>query len=125
MNYTFEYKPKDLFFYNEKDGNLYYLIEFEKSIISDIRWLFGEAFLKKYEFVFNQDSKKIGIYVGKKIEENNSWFSENKWYIILIIVLIILVVCLVLISYQYLQIIRRRKKANELTDDYDYPINDE
>ena len=125
LNYTFEYKPKDLFFYNEKDGNLYYLIEFEKSIISDIRWLFGEAFLKKYEFVFNQDSKKIGIYVGKKIEENNSWFSENKLYIILITVLIILVVCLALVSYKYSQIICRRKKANELTDDYDYPINDE
>ena len=124
LNFTFEFKPKDLFYYNEKDGNLYYLIEFEKNVNNkNNRWLFGETFFKKYDIIFNQNKKKVGIYVGAKISENNNWFSEYKWYLILIFALIIVLACLVIISYKYLKTIYKRKKANELTDDYDYTIN--
>jgi len=125
LDYNFEFTYKDLFFYNELDNNYYFLIKFE--INQNNRWLIGESFFKKYQLVFNQEKRKIGIYTGKLNEskiENQSWLSSNKWYLILIIFLVILLIVISILAYLYIKSIPRKKKANELDDDnYEYIIN--
>jgi hypothetical protein len=126
LDYNFEFTYKDLFYYNELDNNYYFLIEFE--ISQNKRWLIGEFFFKKYQLIFNQEKRKIGIYNGKldntKIEDQ-SWLSSNKWYLVLIIFLVILLIVISILAYLYIKSIsKRKKKANELDDDdYEYTIN--
>ena len=125
LDYNFEFTYKDLFFYNELDTNYYFLIKFETS--QNNRWLIGESFFKKYQLIFNQEKKKIGIYTGKLDNtktENQSQLSSNKWYLIQIVFLVILLIIISVLSYLYIKSIsKRKKKANELDDDYEYTIN--
>ena len=125
LDYNFEFTYKDLFFYNELDTNYYFLIKFETT--QNNRWLIGESFFKKYQLIFNQEKKKIGIYTGKLDNtktENQSQLSSNKWYLILIVFLVILLIVISVLSYLYIKSIsKRKKKANELDDDYEYTIN--
>ena len=128
LNFSFEFTYKDLFFYNELDNKYYFLIEFEKNTGDYTRWLIGEFFFKKYQLIFNQEKKKIGLYTGKYINQNKneSWLSHNKWYLILTIFLLLLMIALGIIIYLYIRDKPRRKKANELVDDnYDYTINND
>ena len=132
LNYSFEFTYKDLFFYNELDDKYYFLIEFEKNTGRN-RWLIGEFFFKKYQLIFNQEKKKIGIYTGRKLINDSeedikmSWLDKNKWYLLLMIFLIILLIALAILIYYIIKKKPRRKiKANELTDeDYDYTINND
>ena len=130
LNYSFEFTYKDLFYYNKLDNKYYFLIEFERNNYNG-RWLIGEFFFKKYQLVFNQDTKKIGLYIGnnnkKSKSKNNNWLKRNKWYLILIIFLFILLVVLAFLTYYIIKNKpSRKKKANELIDDdYDYTINNE
>ena len=132
LNYSFEFTYKDLFFYNELDDKYYFLIEFEKNTGRN-RWLIGEFFFKKYQLIFNQEKKKIGIYTGRKLINDSeedikmSWLDKNKWYLLLMIFLIILLIALAILIYYIIKNKPRRKiKANELADeDYDYTINND
>ena len=133
LDFSFEFTYKDLFFYNELDNKYYFLIEFERNTEPNKRWLVGEFFFKKYQLIFNQEKKKIGIYTGKYINRqddqniNESWLSSNKWYIILMIFLFLLIIALGIVIYLYIKNKPRRKiKANELLDDnYDYAITND
>ena len=56
LNYTFELTYKELFI--ELNGNYYFLVTEN----SDETWSIGYPLLKKYQFVFNQDSRTVGFY---------------------------------------------------------------
>ena len=105
LNYTFTFNKEDLF---EKVGDFYYfMITFKK----DMRvWYFGKIFFQKYQFVFNQDKTRIGIY--KHID---SGFSLG---IFLIFVFAIIIIILSVIIYY--RIIKTKspklKKAEELSE---------
>ena len=139
LNYTFELSYNDLFFYNEKDGNYYFLIIFKDYSEEDYpiySWKLGEPIFKKYEIFFNKDNKKIGIYIPgdnkekeketeseTKYEEEQIWWSRNKWYVILIIILVLLFIGLSVTIFLYIKNRPRKKIANELNDDdYEYEI---
>ena len=59
FKYTFELTYEDLF--TEKDNKFWFLVVFESYFDTD-KWFLGNIFLRKYYFVFNQDSKTIGFY---------------------------------------------------------------
>lgn len=135
LDFTFELTYKDLFYYNENDGNNYFLIIFNNNLDDDTDylnyyvWILGEPIFKKYQFVFNKDTKRLGIYKfyddtsdGNSSEEGKGWFARNKWYLIMIILLLILLTGLSVMVYKYLKNMpKRKKKANELIDDeYEY-----
>ena len=111
-NYTFVLKPNDLFaLYN---NTLYYLINFYPS--SGIKiWSFGITFLKKYNFVYDQEKKAIGFYDNK---END--FSKTYLKIFLIISLIIIIILSSLYIHHIIFKKQRRIRANELEDNIDY-----
>ena len=129
LEYTFVLTYKDLFYYNEYDENQYLLIIFssdpdeeEENGYNDF-WILGEPFFKKYQFVFDKTSKRIGFYknIDNQIINEQSWFSKNKWYIILIVLLVILCLILSGLIILFLRNKPKRKiKANELDDEFDY-----
>ena len=129
LDFTFELNYKDLFYQNE-DGNNYFLIIFnnvdEEEEHSEF-WSFGEPLIKKYNLIFNPDSKQIGIYAKLSDFDNKeeTFWEKYKWYIILVIALTIILVGLGVMIFLYLKVLpKRKKKANELNDDFDYPSNE-
>ena len=85
------------------------------------QWRFGIPFLLKYKLVFNQDNKQIGFYNKNiHIEKDNNAFHNKIWFwaIILVIIIIIIIACVFIIKNVFGE--KRRKKANELDDGYDY-----
>ena len=123
---TLELTYKDLFYYNEYDGYQYFLVVFSTDTEDQDGfnkfWILGEPFFKKYQFIFNKDSKSIGRYTSidnKNIEE--SWLKRNKVYIILIVILVIMFLVIgVLIIIILNKKPSRKKKANELDDEFEY-----
>ena len=85
-------------------------------------WILGEPFFKKYKFIFNKDSKTMGIYTSINNKDNrNTWWSKYKWYFILIVLLVILLCGLSVLLFLFLRKPKKRKiKANELDDEFDY-----
>ena len=137
LDYTLELNYKDLF-YKASDGNNYFLIYFNSDYgsgdDSDYYWAFGEPLFKKYNLVFNQDIKRIGLYThnneasndnkGDNLEEKGFW-ANYKWYVILMIILIVVCAGLGLMTFLYLKVLPKRKmKANELEDDFEYTSKD-
>ena len=82
------------------------------------KWSLGTVFSLKYKFVFNQDLGQIGFY---KIKEGK---NSNKNLIVLLKAGVIILLCafLIFLGIQIGKILKktRKKRANELTDEYDY-----
>lgn len=129
LNYTFVLDGKDLFF--ERNNKIYFMIYSKNERI--FNWRFGELFLKKYYFTFNQENKKIGfydnnIYYGSTEEPNNINNSNNgkiKTGTIILIIGITLLIIEIVVAIIWFKKKgcdkNRRKRANELSDDnYDY-----
>ena len=123
MNYTFELNYNDLFY---KNGDEYiFLIAFNR--YQDEIWKMGKPFLKKYQLTFDFDSKTVLYYdttIKKENEENN---EGNTGKIILIIVIVIICGGILIVGGYFLgkklnEV--RKKRANELCDDYDYNSKD-
>ena len=131
LNYTFELTYKDLF----SEKNNIYIFMIVCGMEDDDEWFFGNLFFRKYQFAFNQDSKIISFYkynsddgvdneeddFDDKIKKIIIKEKQNLLYIILIAILCC-IVCITLgfIIGKYVQKYKKKKRANELDDDYDY-----
>ena len=101
------------------------------------RWKLGIPFLKKYKLSFNGDSRIITYYETFNYNNNTNnnmtkngvdilnKNNNNSIIIKIIIIGALLVIFFILGILFHKNIIRlpRKKKANELEDDYDYTIN--
>lgn len=122
-NMTFVLEPKDLFF--EHNDLLYFLViykveDYETS--PEIDWIVGTPFLKKNLITFNRNDKLIYFYKKTNNENNgNEKKSLQLKYIITISVLsVVFLVSIVVLILYIIKIKPRKKKANELDDDFDY-----
>lgn len=135
LKYSFELKYEELF--QLLGERFYFMVIFDsdEENRSSQEWTIGEQFIKKHTFSFNIDRKSILFYNEKqfndKFEENDIFENtneneklekrENK-NIFIIIILIVGAICLSILSF-YLGIKireRRKKRANELRDEYEY-----
>ena len=116
LNSIFEFNYNELFFY--KDNYIYFLILFQNKIY----WTFGELFLKKTFLVFNHDQKNLAFYQNYESKDqdkkDNKGFNFNILYISLLVLILIGIIAILIVIY--LKKGTRKKKANELNDDYDY-----
>ena len=112
LNYTFEFTGNDLFF--EKNGYYYFLIHFQ------VNWYFGLAFLNKYPLIFNPETKAIYYYDNKleETKEANNFRIDEKIIIGVVAGIIFLIIGLA--AGKFFFGAKRKKKANELDDNYDY-----
>ena len=142
LNKTFVLDYHDLFTYNyldKSDKNIYFLIFFSEkkgkynpynpSQNEIPRWKLGLPFFKKYKLIFNSDSKEISYYEpfipdekSKKEEASNPhlylYFEIGGGVLLLIIFFI-----LGFLFHKNIIKLPRKKKANELDDEYEYSIN--
>ena len=134
FNKNFSLTKLDLFAFNtfdNSDTNLYFLIV--NGIDKEKRWILGIPFLKKYVFSFDYDKKRIGHYAnyGKDIDNNIddnendvNFFSSLTFKILIIIISTGIVFILGMAFNNYLKK-SRKKRANELEDDYEYNSHDD
>ena len=113
-NYTFELNEKDLFI--TKGDKKYFLIVYDSSNSSP--WKIGKIFLKKYLFLFDDVNKKIGFYKKTRNLESN----ENTFLVIVFIMGVLIIIFGIggFILGKKLYGFVKKKRANELEDDYDY-----
>jgi hypothetical protein len=127
LEYTFELSFKDLFI--EKDGNYYVLFISDTTYDKD-QWVLGNIFMRKYQFVFNLESKEIGFYnpnlekkqKNNENDEGNPKDSSKIWLIVLLIIAVIIIIVGVVnfIKMKFYNSSLKKKRANELDDDFDY-----
>ena len=122
------------------------MIIFQKTLFdhSDLAfWNLGLPFLQKYEFVHNYDKQNIGFYIPQEEKKevtpkkevpiengndnsNTNTNSNESIYKVIIAVGIIIGIILIIGAFflgKYLYQSRKRK-ANELNDDFDYESGD-
>ena len=112
MEYDFVFEPKDLFYHYY--DRYFFLISFRDSFYIT----FGKPFFKKFNVIFNQDSKQLAIY--SYVKENNTEFKKLMIPTVLIIIFAILAFILVVILFRYKL---KRRKLNEIEDTFDYTPN--
>ena len=117
LEYDFIFNYNDLFIdYNNRK---YFLITYK---INSMVATFGKPFFKKYKIIFNPDSKQIGHYMkeletNEKNEENK---NNNNMKILLIVIIIALIAIISFLGYILNKVLKRRKRKNELDDNFDY-----
>lgn len=114
-NYTFELLSDDILI--QKGDYILIKIVFPKFSYT---WTLGRPFSLKYNFIFNPDMKKIGFYV----KSNTNSSDKKVWKYILIISLIILLIAIFIILGvilgEKIYGLKRKIRANEMDDDYEY-----
>lgn len=116
LNYIFELTKDEIL----KENGEYIFFNIIFSGLSS-RWNLGKQITLKYQFIFNPEPgiKSIFFYPKFKTNENNSNKSKI-WLIILIIVLCVIFCALGVVIGKILYGIAKKKRANELKDDYEY-----
>lgn len=122
LEMNFSFTGEDLF-YEEKDY-YYFRVYFMES--SPPGWLIGQPFLRKYQLVFNYDSKTIGFYNNWRKEKNNNddiapFFSYDSLYLLIPVAIIIFTfIIFALTKFVICDIVynkKRKKLLNELEDE--------
>ena len=124
FNYTFEFTYEDLFL--ERDNNYWFLVALS-SFKNDLEeWNMGIIFLRKYNLIFNQDTKTISFYNTNIIIED---IDDKKWNRIALISIltIILIGIFFIIGIIYIYICKKifksykgKKRINHIYDNSDY-----
>ena len=92
-------------------------------------WELGTVFLRKFQFVYNEDLKTIGFYKYYNGEDKkDDWITPEEkisytMKIVLIVVLSAIFAGLLIFIGMFLQKIcnkDRKKRANELKDNFEY-----
>ena len=114
LNITFS--PNELF--RIKDDDIYFLIVHHS--YKDKQCTIGSIFLSKYTTIFDNDSKQIKILKYTNFNENIKDESKGKIILIIFLSIILSGIIFVFIGLKYGKKINqaRKKKANELNDDY-------
>ena len=138
QNFTFSLNFSDLFMLVQE--RYFFLIIFPENSygVKSSFWYLGLPFYKVYQLVFNFDSKTIGTYekpiIHKVVDDNDTITDEPEsntekkgFNFTRTLLEIIFGIILVLIAYFIGKKIneQRKKRANELADDYEYHSENE
>ena len=140
--FEYDFKLNKEVLFEDFDDILYFEIIFEKNSNNTI-WKLGEPFTSLYKFVFNQEQKTIGFYnpLLKKIpnsefdfdniEKNDTSINNNnesnstmKTILTYFLYFLCIFVCILIIIYILKNLyMKRKKRANELIENFDYLPN--
>lgn len=116
FNYTFEISKDDLL---QVEDNMVFL-KLLFFIEDSGKWLLAKPFTLKYQFVFNPDTNEIAIYNQYYVEEKPQRSWKQFWLVFTIIILCIIFTILGIIIGKKIYGLKRKQKANELNDDFEY-----
>ena len=97
------------------------------------RFIIGQMLIRKYLLTFNYDTKMIGFYdknIKVKVESKEEeiitkyYYEHDSKIIIIFIIVFIIVLIIGFFLGKKLYDTKRKKKANELIDDYEYESRD-
>ena len=121
LSYIFILDKNDLFI--DVNDKKYFLCIFpeENRYKNENNWIFGTPFIKKYNFVFDQDIKKILFYEDNANIKSN-YESSKISKLALTIIIILSIITFLIFLYIIIKIIFKPKqiKANELEDSFNY-----
>ena len=121
LSYIFILDKNDLFI--DVNDKKYFLCIFpeENRYQNENNWILGTPFVKKYNFVFDQDIKKILFYDENTNIKSNYESSKMSKFTLTIIIILSLITFLIFL-YILIKIIFKPKqiKANELEDSFNY-----
>lgn len=114
-NVTFSFNGSDLFF--ENNGYYYFLVIFDRYNYRN--WQLGKLFLKKYQLIFNSDSKMINYYIeNNDIKKNEDGKIKNKEIIIIILIIIVIISFIVGMVIGRFIYNNKKQKANLMKEEY-------
>ena len=131
FNTTFNLTYKDLFIF-DKDSNKYIFLIIGKNYF--INWIFGSVFLRKFQLVFDNEAKTIGIYkrIDNPYDNDDSDETDNKKIMMIVFIVILSALTAFLLIYFGMIIQKkcfnknRKIRANELDENFNYESkNDE
>ena len=131
LHYTFELKGEELFF--ELNNKWYFEIIFPEINLVPDRWVLGRIFLRKYSVTFSPYNRLIGFYINKETKNDKEkedqkneqkiidQIGKNKkkdifTYIKIMVIALIFTIVGILIGRKIFKM--RKKRANELVDDF-------
>lgn len=139
-NFTIE--TNDIFI--EENNYVFCLLYFVDSSVSDRTWGLGKPFFKKYQFSFEYKSRNLYFYnnineqegEGEKKSEGNNGTQNNSTQnngisasvvilIVILTIIIVLIICFFVFKFYLYDKFFRKKKANELDEDFDYTSKEE
>ena len=121
LKFIFELSKNELY---KIEGNyIYFLILFDSG--KQNNWILGRPITLKYPFVFNSESNKVALYRKIKTKKDSETEREKINYkriflVFIVIIISIILVILGIIIGKILYGISRKKRANELIDNYEY-----
>ena len=128
LSYKFILDKNDLFadFNNKKYFLVIFLEKVEYSYQNSNNWMFGTPFIKKYNFVFDQDRQIILFYENNNKNTSNDYKSSGNSSFTIIIIIFLSIFTGIIIVYLVIKIIFKPKqiKANELEDSFSYKNQD-
>ena len=117
----FEFNYKDLF--QEIGNSLIFSIVYDEE--SRDHWALGRIFLKKYQFIFDNDQRTITYIKRNKRKDNKNNNITNIILKIMLIVFLLIGFGAGIFVGKKLWDKNRKKRANELADDeYDYKVDE-
>ena len=132
INHVFNMTGEELFI--ELNNKIYFKIIFNVNN-EDNKWIIGRIFLRKYPTIFSPSNRIIGFYIkpnegkiiDRMVEEDNEIKNKTKnkilFNILIVFICLIFTCCGLFIGRKL--VMQRRKKMNELIDDYyQYDSND-
>lgn len=123
FQYTFEFTYEDLFV--EKDNQYWFLVALSIYNTDMEEWFMGIIFLRKYNLIFNQDTKTISYYnINLPASKKKEFIINEKFvgYIIIIFIIIVLSILLIIFGLYICKKnlkIKERKRLNHIYD-FDY-----
>ena len=126
INHIFEMNGTELFF--KLNNKYYFKVVFSLESHELNKWTIGKIFFRKYPTIFSSTNRLIGFYIKpnegivndnqniERVEDSKDGQADSSLYIKIIIIALIFT-CLGLYIGKRL-FFQRKKKANELTDDY-------
>ena len=129
-NITFKYPGKYNFTFTKdelfvKRGNKYYFQIVFQIFVDDVivpSWKIGQIFFRKYSVFFKQEDRgyKMSYYLTQKFKKSSSGLSTQTIVIIVLSSVLGLLIIGIIVYFVRFFPKRKKKRANELADDYEY-----
>ena len=122
FDFIFELNYNDLF---EQIDNIFIFLVIYFPFSCD-KFELGKPFLKKYQLSYNVDMSTVHFYKKNNMNNNKDKKNNKSNNFIFLFILIILVIFFLGLYYKKIFHSKRKKRKNELNEDYDFniPIND-
>ena len=115
LDFVFELSYEDIFI--KSNDKIYFLIINE--ISNNQRWIFGKPFFKKYNIIFDINSKTIGLYGNYKNKIN--WIVFEWILVILLFIIFIILLYTLIRRYRlnHYKSFEKKIKVDELGDSFE------